>query len=166
MSRCKYTGRKGQCTHASLDGSEYCRRHANEPDRVHGYYLRDPELREGLDRRADDSGVATVEGELELLRVMMERRLNQANSKAEIEAAEATAADWMMRIHKMSESLNKQKLLANEVLGRAALARFAQEVIMIVSQEIPEIATRDEIIDRIAARIAQALNETQNREEE
>lgn len=162
MARCKYTGRRGQCTNASLDGSEYCRKHANENDRIFGYYIRDPELRDGLDRRADDSGVETVEGELGLLRQFLENKLNSATSRAEMEAAQTVASDWVMKINLLSQNLNKQKALASEVLGRAALERFAQEVITIVAEEIPDIATREEIIDRVAARIAGALMETRN----
>lgn len=162
MARCIYSGRRGQCTRAQIDGSQFCRQHSNESDRMKNYRINDPSLKDSYLHHGDEESLRSIAQDIQLLRAMTEDRLNLATSPAERISAMATVAPWLASIHKLVNTLETLRRTSSEVLSKTALDKLGNKIVEILVTELNDIPGRDRIIDRIAEQIAEAIIESKN----
>ena len=162
MARCQHTGVRGSCNLIAIDGSVYCEKHSNEADRLKGYRLQDPELRKRFDELSRDASLETVKQEVLLLRVLIEDRLNFCKNAAERASALQNLTSSLATIDKLLNSLERLQRAASITLDKPTLSRLSEKIITILLDNLGDLPDRDEIVDRVAAEIAQAVMEIRN----
>lgn len=161
-NRCKHSGPRGQCPQSALDGSSYCERHTSEADRVRGYLLADPELRERFEHHSRSECLDTLREEVVLLRALINQRLDLAATPAEKVSAFAVVHPALSTLDKLVNSLSKLERSTAVVLEKEAIQRLGQSIVKILIEELNDVPGRDSIIDKISSRIAKAIIEARN----
>lgn len=152
MPRCLATTSTGPCTYPSIAGSEFCRKHSRERDRIRGYRISDPDLAESAREHA--SGVLhDLTDQVGLMRALIEQRINLAESPAEQVSAFNSLTLALGQLTKMTESLVKLSKDAGILMAREEVEELVDHVIDIVSEELRAVPGREEIVDRICDRI-------------
>ena len=162
MARCQHTGVRGSCVQTAIDGSAYCEIHSTEADRLKGYRLQDPELRRRFDELSRDASLETVKQEVLLLRVLIEDRLNFCKNAAERASALQYVTSSLATVDKLLNSLERLQRAASITLDKPTLSRLSEKIINILLDNLGDLPDRDEIVDRVAAEIAQAVMEIRN----
>lgn len=164
-SRCQHSGPRGQCSHPSVDGSDFCKTHSNEDSRIRGYLLENPELKARfVHHSADSESLETVRQEVRLLRTLIDDRINLAQTPAERINAFSVIHPAISTLNKLVESLNKMERQADIVLGKSALLKLSDDIVTILIEELAGIPDYTDIIDRVAERIAGAIADAHNEE--
>lgn len=163
--RCQRVGRKGQCNYPAVDGSKFCVRHCNEKDRVKGYQLSNPDLKERYEELSAEKALEPLKQEVHLLRTLIEKRLNLAETKADQIIAFNVIHPAMSTLDKLYNSLLKLQVSYSQVLEKSAAEKLAQDIIKIIVEELEDVPGRDNIIDKISARIGKAFVEARNQVE-
>lgn len=162
--KCEHTGTRGQCSDPKVDGSEFCAKHSNEADRIKGYRLSSPELRERFEHHSRSDLFSSLRQEIDLLRAMIEDRVSQADSPAERIAAFNAVRPALVDVVKCVETLSKLERQNNIVLGKEALSWLSKEIINILIGELEQVEGYERIVDRVAQRISKAIAESRNQE--
>ena len=162
--QCEHTGSRGKCSAPKVEGSDYCAKHSNEPDRIKGYRLSSPELRERFEHHAGSALLESVRDEIILLRALIEDRLDAAASVAERINAFNTVRPALVDVVKCVETLSKLERQNNIVLGKEALQALNKEIVTILIGELETLPNYESIIDRVASRIASAIAKARNPE--
>jgi len=160
--RCSHSGKRGQCTHSAVEGSEFCSKHSREEDRIKGYRLSDPGLRERMAHFSDDESLQTVRQEIVLLRTLIEDRLAQCDSKAERQAAFTVVTPHIAQVNKLVENLTRLEKANHILLSKDAAGKLGDEIVTILIEELEHVPGHDTIIDKVAARIATAVTDARN----
>jgi len=162
MARCKHTGTRRQCQFQAIEGSVYCAKHSNEADRVKGYKLQDPELRARFEELGREDSLDTIKQEVLLLRILIEDRLNFCKNAAERTTALQGVTSALATIDKLVNSLCRLQRVSSLTLDKPALSRLSTRIIEILLENLGDLPDRDEIVDRVAAEIAQAIVDARN----
>lgn len=162
--QCEHTGSQGQCSRPQVDGSRYCSKHSDEADRIKGYRLSNPELRERFEHHNRSDLFASLGQEVALLRAMIESRLEEVSGPADVINALNVVHKPLVDIVKCAETLSKLERQNNVVLGKEALAKLNKQIIEILIGELEQIPNSETIIDRVASRLADALANARNEE--
>lgn len=162
MARCRHTGTRGNCPQVAIEGSVYCAKHSNEADRLKGYRLQDPELRERFEQLSRDASLDTIKQEVLLLRALIEDRLNFCKNPAERATALQSVTSALATIDKLFNSVVRLERAASITLDKPTLGRLSEKIIEILVRNLGDLPDRDEIVDRVAAEIAQAVVEIRN----
>lgn len=159
--QCQHSGPHGQCHNPQIEGSDFCNRHSSETERIKGYRITDPELRERFEHHGR-SNLEQIKQEIQLLRVMAEDRFNMANSPGERIAAYQFVSTTLANIVKCEETITKLELSNSVVLGKEALAGLSTDIITILTEELQDVPKYDTIIDAIARKMADAIAARRN----
>jgi len=162
MARCRHTGKRGNCPKPAIEGSVYCVNHSNEADRLAGYKLRDPELRERFEQLSRDASLGTIRQEVLLLRTLIEDRLNFCNNAAERATALQSVTTSLATIDKLLNSIARLERAASITLDKPALSRLGEKIVDILLRHLDDLPDRDRIVDAVAKEIAQAIVDTRN----
>lgn len=162
MARCRHTGTRGNCPQAAIEGSVYCAKHSNEADRLKGYRVNNPKLQARLSELDREASLATLRQEVLLLRVLIEEKINFAQTDAELIAVIPTITSAFTTIDKLVNSLDKMQRATSFTLEKPALGRLGEKIVEILIKNLGDLPDRDEIVDRVAAEIAQAIVEIKN----
>jgi len=87
-----------------------------------------------------------------LLKSLIEERLTGLN-QVQRAAALSEIHPAISTLSKLVDSLRKQRLDSNQVLGKEALNRLVSQIIQIIVEELRDVPEFEEIVDRIANRI-------------
>lgn len=159
--QCEQSGPRGQCHHPKVDGSDFCGRHSNEADRITGYRLSNPELRERVERHGSVNP-SSVQNEIALLRGLIEDRLELVTGPAERMSAFLSVTPQVVSLVKCLETMHKLERQSSVVLGKEALAGLQKKIILILTNELSEVEDYESIVDRVASQIAQAIAGARN----
>lgn len=159
--RCHHSGPRGQCPYQAIDSSHYCEKHTNEERRIMNYRIDDPELRERLSHHGALS-IETVRDEVALMRALMEERINLAKTPAEKIAAFNVVTPAINALDKLVNSIQKLELNASLSLEKGAARKLAEDIGKILIEELRDVPDRDNIIDRVSRRIAEAVMAARN----
>lgn len=162
--KCEHTGTRGRCDLDSVEGSQFCAKHSNEADRIKGYRLSSPELRERFEHHSRSDLFSSLRQEIDLLRAMIEDRVSQADTPAERIAAFNAVRPALVDVVKCVETLSKLERQNNIVLGKEALSWLSKEIINILIGELEQVQGYERIVDRVAQRISKAIAEARNQE--
>lgn len=118
------------CQHDAVPGTDRCKRHTNERQRVRRYNLTNSKLQERVDALTEVDYMASLEQEVALAQTMLEQRLNAAgDNPVEIIAAHEAANRSLETISKLVQVMHKHDLATGEVLSKTALHRLMAKVI-------------------------------------
>lgn len=162
--QCEHTGTRGQCPSPKVDGSRYCSKHSDESDRIRGYRLSNPELRDQFEHHSRSNIYASAKEEIFLLRAMVNEKLNSIENRAEFLSSFTNLTPSIVSITKCIETLSKLERQNNIVLGKEALAWLQKEMVSILISELKDVENYERIVDSIAKRIAKAIAESRNQE--
>lgn len=155
------------CYHDTEPGTDKCRRHGNERQRVRRYHLTNQRLQERVQQLTNVDYMASLEEEVALAQTMLEQRLNHAKDDpaAIIDAHEATNRS-LETISKLVQVMHKHNLATGEILSKPALHRLMAEIVGDIAGELDAFSEHPayaEVIDRIdekiTARIEAATND-------
>ncbi len=159
--QCQHSGPHGQCHNPQVEGSDFCDRHSSEKERIKGYQLTDPALRERFVHHGR-SALEQIRQEIQLLRIMAEDRFNMAETPGERIAAYQFVSNTNVNIVKCEETITKLELSNSVVLGKEALADLSKDIITILTEELQDVPRYDTIVDAIARRMADAIASRRN----
>lgn len=162
--QCEHTGKRGQCSAPKVEGSNYCLTHSDEADRIRGYRLSSPELRERFEHHSRSDLFKSLRQEIDLLHAMVEEQLADCKTPAERINAFNKVRPAIVEIVKCTETISKLERQNNIVLGKEALAWLNKEIISILIGELSPIPNYETIIDRVASKLADALANARNQE--
>ncbi len=162
--QCEHSGPQGQCHNERIDGSRYCSRHSNEAERIRGYQLTDPVLRDQVEYHGREGRLESIRQEIVLLRSMINTRLNMITNRAERESAIQSATPSVVSLVKCYETLTKLEQQTSVVLGKEALSELAEEIVIILTEELDGVPNHDSIVDKVASRIADAIASARNKD--
>ena len=163
--RCHHSGRRGQCPYQAIDSSAFCEKHTKEADRIMNYRLNDPDLRERLEHHGAAECIEIVRNEVVLLRALIEDRLNLAKTEAERIAAFNVVHPALNTLEKLVTSIQKLEHNASLSLEKGAAKKLAEDIGKILIEELNDVPDRDNIIDRVSRRIADAVMAARNSRE-
>ena len=162
--KCEHTGPRGRCDKDAVDGSNCCGSHSNEAERVKGYRLTSPELKERFEHFSREDLFSSLGQEVRLLRAMIEDRMCQAVTPAERITAFNAVRPALVDVVKCVETLSKLERQNNIVLGKDALSWLSEEIITILIGELEQVPDHERIVDSVAQRISQAIADARNQE--
>lgn len=163
MSQCQHSGPRGQCVYQKVDGSDFCKKHCNEADRIRSYRLSDPEAQKRFDHLANSAALETVREEVVLLRMLIDERYSLAKTEADKINAFSVIHPALSTLNKLVESLSKLERQADLVLGREALEELGEDIVTIIIEELSNVEGYTEIVDRVAARITSSIANARNK---
>jgi len=146
-----------------VDGSEFCKKHCKEADRIRSYRLSDPDARQRFDHLANSEALETVRDEVVLLRLLIDERYALAETKADKINAFSVIHPALSTLNKLVESLGKLERQADLVLGREALEKLGDDIVTILIEELTDVDGYTEIVDRVASRLATTIAESHNK---
>lgn len=154
------------CYHNSLPGTDKCKRHTDEKQRVRRYKLTNQKLQERINEITGVDYMASLEEEVALAQTMLEERLNAAgNDPASIIAAHEATNKSLETISKLVQVMHKHSIATGEVLSKTALLRLMQDIIGVVAEELDPFSSHEAypgVIDRIAEKVANLVEDAQN----
>ena len=127
---------KDNCGHDAVTGSDKCARHTREKSRVHRYRVENESLKSKLEEMASIDYAASLKGEVELARAILEERLNGAKSEAELVAAHQAVNSSLAIIEKLVGSMVKFGISSGELLTKETAARMMYLVTECVAQHL------------------------------
>ena len=170
--RCQGVTKNGQCTQLSLDGEDFCKRHARkssadiEKARLRHYLLSNPMLQAKMERQAGIEEVRSLREEIHLARVMVETRLDliEEGDKGDMLSAFSSINTYLQTIEKLTASAYKMELSLGNLLTKASVFTLGQDIVIILAEELKDVDNYEAIIDRISGRLVVAIANTQNEE--
>ena len=133
--------------------------HTREADRLRGYRLNDPDLKERFDYHSREGMLGSLRQEVTLLRSMIEQRLDLARTEADKVAAFNVVTPAINSLDKLVNSIVKLERTTNMVLEKDAAKNLAEGIVQVLTEEL---RGQDTIIDRIAKKIAGLVAEAHN----
>jgi hypothetical protein len=73
-----------------------------------------------------------------------------------------TITSTLATLDKLWNSLDKMQRAASITLEKPALARLGEQIVEILVRNLGDLPDRDEIVDRVAAEIARAIEDAKN----
>lgn len=170
--RCQGVTKNGQCAQLSMEGSQFCQRHAHqssakiEGDRLRHYLLSNPMLQAKMDRQFGIEEVRSLREEIHLARVMVETRLDmiEPDDKGDMLSAFSSINTYLQTIEKLTSSCHKMEISLGSLLTKSSVFALAQDMVAILADELQGIDDYESVIDRISERLVVAIANTQNEE--
>ena len=169
--QCEYLSSFGQCPKSAVKDDHFCEDHTSR-DKQHQvgvYLLASRFLGESAVRHAESDKIKSLNGEIAILRALLERRLNSIENEAEAVSMAPGIKDTMLAIDKLVNSWHAMDVKLGNVLSKNALLKLAQEIIEIITKTIRPFentnvttADVDEAIENIADAIVEAVAAQEN----
>lgn len=171
MKQCEYLSSFGQCPKPAISSDRFCEVHtAQTTGRMIGAYLiANRWLGDTAARHAESDKIKSLEGEIAILRAMLEKRLNSIESEAEAVAMAPVIKDTMLAIDKLVVSWHTMDVKLGNLLNKQALMKLAQDIIGIIEKNVRPLADKhtstedvDIVIEAIADDIVNAIAAQEN----
>jgi hypothetical protein len=164
MPHCEKTGRFGICNQQAIPGSKFCQRHTDQRQEVMSYRFTDPELKERMDRHSTSKLIESVREEVVLVRSLIEERRNFAQTQAEKIKVFPEIIDATSKLERLVTSLARLERQTSQVLEKPAIQKLGKRIVEILTENLSQVPDRDNVIDRIAREIADAVIQSANEE--
>jgi len=162
--RCQGINARGQCEFRAIDGSEYCPIHgankqleAKDKEDVHNLLL--TRYRREVKRLGNNEHIMSLKDEIGVLRMMMERILNNCRGDADLILFSPQLSDLVMKTSKVVSDCHKIEEKTGQLLSREALGSFALRVIELVNEHVKDPEAKRAIGDGIMAAIPGTTDE-------
>ena len=152
--QCQGHGTHGQCPYKAMPGTTYCARHGGvaqqkkqESTRVHDYRLQTWQAR--MEHFACSDKVASLAGEIGVLRLILEETLNQCTTSTDLMLNSTRIADLASRIERLIVSFDKISTKGANLLTKGAALNLAGQIVDIISAHVTDSVAIDKISDGI-----------------
>jgi hypothetical protein len=172
-NRCQRTGTFGQCPDEKVSGTDFCARHGGnavakrQVQRM--YDLAQAEMKGLYGSMSDREDILSLRAEVALIRAAIQKFSNlMGQSDTSFESKINTFNNLLLTAKALIGECVKVEKSAGLTVDRAALLQFAAAVIQICGEEIAEMPESQAVLERIAARIIDAVKsagETENEAE-
>ena len=169
--QCEYLSSFGQCKKEAVKDDHFCEEHTSRDnqDKVGVYLITNRFFGEAAARHAESDKIKSLEGEIAILRALLERRLNSIESEAEAVSMAPIIKDTMLAIDKLVNSWHAMDVKLGNVLSKNALLKLAQEFIEIITKTIRPFENKtvtvsdvDTAIEAIADSLVEAVAKQEN----
>lgn len=166
-NRCQRTIPGGQCTKPAIPGSLFCAIHTprldNSAAMIRHYNLTNERLGEAAGRHSANSEIKSLREEIAITRAIIEMRLNSVSTEAELAAAMPAIHSYIVAIEKLVSSCHAMETKLGKLLDKTSIMSLAQRLISIIADNLgPEVPGRDEIVEKIARAIIDAVASQEN----
>lgn len=155
-NRCQGMAGAGQCKFKAMDGSQYCPMHGGVPAQL-AQAKKDvrnlliTRYHSELKRLGDSDHIMSLRDEIGLLRMMMERILNNCRGDADLLIYSSQLADLTMKVSKVVTDCHKIEERTGNLLSREVLGAFALSVIELINEHVSDPDAKRLIADGIMA---------------
>lgn len=156
--RCQSTGKNGQCPFISIEGYQYCPRHAGrsvdaaEKRSANQYRLQVWQTR--LEEFAESDNIKSLRDEIGILRILMEETLNKCKTATDLMIHSNKISDLAIRIEKLVTSCNRLETKMGMLLDKSAALNLAGQIVGIITTHVSDPT----IVDAISNDIITALS--------
>lgn len=157
-NRCQGITGKGQCGFLAVEGSAYCHLHgankqleAQEQSEVRNLLL--SRYKTEIRRLGSSEHVMSLRDEIGVLRMMLERLLNNCRGDADLLLYSPQLSELVMKIGKIVTDCHKIEERTGQLLSREELGAFALTVIQLVNENVTDPDAKRKIGDGIMAAI-------------
>ena len=167
-NRCQASNNQGQCRNTALEGAKNCAAHggnkqqkAQETIRVRGYLLAKYNAR--ARDHADDTELKSLRGEIGILRMLLENKLNQCGDPIKLAIQAPALSDLVMKIQKLVTGCHKLEVSLGQTLDQEQIMGIADSIINVISKHI----TDTDLLQKLADEIVEAITngkDSDNRE--
>lgn len=166
MSICEYLTSRGRCTHEAIANCRFCSDHSAKAKitMVNEFRIACKALGDAPQRHAASDQLKSINGEIVILRSMVETRLNMVQNDVELIAAMPVITQALVSCAKLAETSHAMDVKLGNLLSKNALISLAQEIIEIientlrpfVGQEVTDQMV-DEAIENVGISIVAAV---------
>ena len=161
-NRCQRTGTFGQCPDEKVPGTDYCTAHGGTAKAAKGrrrmYDLAQAEFKGLYGAMADREDVLSLRDEVALIRAAIQRFSNlMVQTDANFESKINTFNTLLLTAKALVAECLKVEEKAGITVERAALLNFAGEAVQICSEELSDAPGSQDILERIASRLIDAV---------
>jgi len=169
--QCEYVTSVGQCSKQATPPSRFCDAHsATNAERViNQYRITNSLLGDPIDRHARANEIKSIHTEIAILRSLLERRINQCETEADVVANTAVFQSLALAIDKLATSCHTMDVKLGNSLSKQAVMSLAQKLIGIIDANVRPLANTtpstglvDETIENIGLQIASAIAAQEN----
>lgn len=171
--RCEGKAPDGQCPYLAVEGEKYCEKHLGvagnsrvRRQKVERYLIDQQKLAASYNRQKDDRNYLDMREEILLLQALLERKINSIQTDTELITSIPAISALVQRLESMKSTLLKMQRELGKVLGKDVLRDFVKEIGTILDEELVGIENKGIIMENIANRIIQALDEAGNKPED
>lgn len=151
--RCQYK----ECNHKKHGLANFCTHHGGvvadtsaQKQAANSYKLQIFQAR--VDQHSLDPNIKNLRGEIGILRLLIETKLNQCKDDYDLMLQSASIATLITQANSLVSSCHRIETLTGQLLDKQNLADFAVEVVDIITNEVdPEIANN--IADKILGKL-------------
>jgi len=160
----------GRCERDALPGSEYCPIHENlKPKKKNPegfakrmYMIQDQQRRARHAELLDNDNRRSLREELMIARLLLEERLNSAQTEADKISSQGAINSLLSTIEKLENSSLKLDQTTGNLLSKTTLLKIASSIVQIIIEELIEIPQSELIVDRISDRIFKTIADIEN----
>ena len=155
-NRCQAMTKHGQCRFGRVDGSTLCFRHCRNRQQIEkkkmnnylltSYYGRAAEL-------ASSDGIKSLKDEIALLRLLLERILNNINNDSDLLIATPQIADLVTKINNTVLTSHKLESQMGQLMDKEQVVIIANQMVNIIAEHV----TDEDKIQIIATEIGTKL---------
>lgn len=163
-NRCQRVTVGGQCTKEALPGAKYCDSHTvSRGNEMSHYLITGKLLGDAAGRHAGVNEIKSLRDEIALTRATVEILVNSIETQAELTAAMPRIHAGVLAIEKLVNTCHQMEVKLGVLLDKAALLTLAQTIINIISEAVKDLPQRDQIVERVAADILEAIAKQENK---
>jgi hypothetical protein len=163
QNRCQWVMPTGQCPKEAVENSNFCKDHHMGEDNSLRYYqitnhmVADSKLRHNAVEEIKD-----LREEIALCRALIETRLNMARDENELIASMGILSQYICTVEKLVTACHRMDTNLGNILTKTSLLNLAQEVVVIISEEMADLPDREILIDKISTRIISVIGSQNN----
>jgi hypothetical protein len=160
--RCQHVTRHmGQCRCVIIKGSRFCKQHGGNKHHKHdkiksmqNYQL--TQFKARTQSLSESNNIASLKDEVAILRMLVEERINRCKSPNDLILMSGPLSDLIVKVQKVTESMNKLEDKLGKHLNKDKVLQFAQLVIEIIAKYIENEETMDAIGEDILALLSKS----------
>jgi hypothetical protein len=162
MSNCDYITCRGGCKNEAIAGSNFCEEHSAKAKVtvVNQYRIACNVLGDAPERHSQAEQLKSINGEIVVMRSIIESRLNMVQDDAELVAAMPTITQALVASAKLAETAHSMDTKLGNLLSKSAIIALAQEIIVIIETNLRELIGTEvttEIVDLTVETIGDAI---------
>ena len=154
-----FDGHNNPCLMKKVEGSDYCPKHGSpniENKKIRNYRL--TVFKGRLGQKMDSDAILSLREEIGIARIALEEVLNQCQTANDLLINQQHIVTLVTTIQRTVESCQKVEAKTGHLLSKSQLISFAQSVINIVSNHVPDSATQRLIADQIVATVEEVAD--------
>jgi hypothetical protein len=162
MKLCDYITSRGQCQTEAIAGERFCAKHSAQATvtMVNQFRIACRALGDAPERHAQATQLKSINGEIVIMRSLVEQRLNMIQDDAELVSAMPVIKDCLVASAKLAEVAHTMDTKLGNLLSKAAIIALAQEIIVIIETALRDLVGTEvttEVVDMSVENIGDAI---------